>query len=142
MNPSINTVLNAIDKSLAERDGNVDRFCSHLDKDIADLAKEVKEIKQEVQNPMILDANADKLIVKKKLDQLQMTMEELQKRAFQYKAYQKNFKVEVTKYEELEEVHSELRLKQLLWDSIDEWDKMVAEWMEVCFWVFFTFPFN
>ena len=80
---------------------------------------------------MILDASADMLIVRKQLDKLQTTMEELQKRAFTYKAYQKNFKVEMTKYEELEEVHSELKLKQLLWDSIDEWDKMVAEWNDV-----------
>ena len=38
--------------------------------------------------------------------------------------------VEVTKYDELEEVHAELKLKQLLWDSIDEWDNMVNDWME------------
>ena len=37
----------------------------------------------------------------------------------------------MTKYEELEEVHAELKLKQLLWDSIDEWDKTNEEWMEV-----------
>ena len=37
----------------------------------------------------------------------------------------------MTKYEELEEVHAELKLKQLLWDSIDEWDKLFGEWMEV-----------
>ncbi len=42
-------MLNAIDKSLAERDANVDKFCNHLDKDIAELAKEVKEVKQESQ---------------------------------------------------------------------------------------------
>lgn len=39
--------------------------------------------------------------------------------------------VETTKYEELEEVDSELKLKQLLWDSIDDWDNMINEWMEV-----------
>ena len=37
----------------------------------------------------------------------------------------------MTKYEELEEVDSELKLKQLLWDSIDDWDSMINEWMEV-----------
>ena len=42
-------VRNAIDKSLAERDSNIDKFCSSLDKDIAILNKEVKKIKQETQ---------------------------------------------------------------------------------------------
>ena len=123
--------MNAIDKSLAERDQNVDKFCSHLDKDIAELSKEVKEVKQESQNPMILDAGADQVTVRRTLQKMHERMEELQKRAFLYKSYQKNFKVEVTKYDELEEVHAELKLKQLLWDSIDEWDKMITEWSEV-----------
>ena len=56
---SINAVLNCIDKALADRDANVDKFCSHLDKDIAELGKEVKEVKQESQNPAILDARSD-----------------------------------------------------------------------------------
>lgn len=45
----MNAVRNAIDKSLAERDQNVDKFCSALDKDIADLGKQVKQVKQEAQ---------------------------------------------------------------------------------------------
>lgn len=65
------------------------------------------------------------------LRNMQEKMEEFQQRAFQYKTYQKNFKVEVTKYEELEEVHAEIRLKQLLWDSLNEWDGAVDQWMQV-----------
>ena len=52
---SISSVLNCIDKSMAERDQNVDRFCAHLDKDIGELSREVKEVKTESQNPSILD---------------------------------------------------------------------------------------
>ena len=37
----------------------------------------------------------------------------------------------MTKYEELEETHAELKLKQLLWDSLEEWDQMSAEWTDV-----------
>jgi dynein heavy chain len=40
-------------------------------------------------------------------------------------------KVEMTKYDELEEVHAELKLKQLLWDSIDKWDNLMNTWMQV-----------
>ena len=49
LSPSINNVMNCIDKALADRDANVDKFCSHLDKDITELGKEVKEVKQESQ---------------------------------------------------------------------------------------------
>lgn len=40
---------NAIDKGVSERDANIDKFCTHMDKDIAELGKEVKAVKQEGQ---------------------------------------------------------------------------------------------
>ena len=42
-------VRNVIDKSLAERDANIDKMCTHIDKDIVSLGKEVKEVKQKAQ---------------------------------------------------------------------------------------------
>lgn len=41
--------------------------------------------------------------------------------------------VEQAKFEELEEVYAELKLKQLLWDAIDEWDSLFASWVEADF---------
>lgn len=38
-----------IDKSLAERDADIDKMCTHIDKDIVALGKEVKEVKQKAQ---------------------------------------------------------------------------------------------
>ncbi|KAL8568337.1 Dynein heavy chain 6, axonemal [Nucella lapillus] len=133
LNPSITNVRNAIDKALAERDGNIDRFCTHLDKDITELGKEVKEVKQEAQNPMILDPTADKDRVVSLLKKLLNQMDELQQRAFTYKSYQKNFKVEVTKFDALEEAHAELKLKDLLWKAIDEWDNHLQDWTSAKF---------
>ncbi|XP_077994098.1 dynein axonemal heavy chain 6-like [Glandiceps talaboti] len=128
LNPSVSAVRNAIDKAVGERDANIDKFCNSLDKDIAELNKDVKEIKQESQNPMILDGNADRDKIMTVLSRLQERMSKIQRTAFTYKSYQKNFKVEITKYEELEEVHAELKLKQLLWDSLRDWDAQAEEW--------------
>ncbi|KAK3599709.1 hypothetical protein CHS0354_037182 [Potamilus streckersoni] len=130
LNPSITNVRNAIDKALTERDANIDKFCTHLDKDIAELSKEVKEVKQEAQNPIILDVHSEKEKVKNVLKKLLVQMDELQKRAFTYKSYQKNFKVEVAKFDALEEAHAELKLKELLWTAIDDWDNLVTEWTQ------------
>lgn len=46
-----------------------------------------------LQDPQILDINADQEKVKVQLTELQSFLDDLQKRAFQYKSYQKNFKV-------------------------------------------------
>ena len=67
---------------------------------------------------------ATKLLIEKLINEI----EDLQRTAYTYKNYQKNFKVEVTKFDELEEVISEIKLKQLLWNSLEEWDSMFNEW--------------
>ncbi|XP_030047949.1 dynein axonemal heavy chain 6 [Microcaecilia unicolor] len=130
LKPSIASVRNAIDKSVAERDASILKFCRLLDKDIEELEKELKDVKNQAQDPQILDIAADQTKVKEILKDLQTVLEELQKRAYQYKSYQKNFKVEVTKFEALEEVSAELKLKQLLWDSYSEWELLLEEWLK------------
>ena len=40
-------------------------------------------------------------------------------------------KVEVTKFDALEEAHAELKLKELMWNAIDEWDECLADWTQV-----------
>lgn len=37
----------------------------------------------------------------------------------------------MSKFEALEEVSAELKLKQLLWDSLSEWDQLQQEWLKV-----------
>ncbi|XP_050800280.1 dynein axonemal heavy chain 6 isoform X6 [Gopherus flavomarginatus] len=133
LKPSIVAVRNAIDKSVGERDSSITKFCQHLDQDVVELNEEVKEVKLQAQDPQILDIAADQAKVKQTLTDLQTILDELQKRAFQYKSYQKNFKVEISKFDALEEVSAELKLKQLLWYSCSEWEILQTEWMECRF---------
>ncbi|EPY82102.1 hypothetical protein CB1_000688086 [Camelus ferus] len=133
MRPSIVAVRNAIDKSVGDRETRIKQFCLHLGRDLEELNNEVNEIKLLAQDPQILDINADQDKIKVMLKDLQFVLDDLQKRAFQYKSYQKNFKVEVSKFEALEEVSAELKLKQLLWDSLSEWDQLQQEWLKAKF---------
>ncbi|ELK30056.1 Dynein heavy chain 6, axonemal [Myotis davidii] len=92
MKPSIVAVRNAIDKAVGDRDASIKQFCLHLGKDLEDLTNEVNDVKLQAQDPQILDINADQDKVKSQLNELQLILDDLQKRAFQYKSYQKNFK--------------------------------------------------
>lgn len=38
--------------------------------------------------------------------------------------------MEVAKFEELEETIAEIKLKELLWTSLEEWDKLCEEWRD------------
>ena len=37
----------------------------------------------------------------------------------------------MTKFDALEEAHAELKLKELLWNAIDEWDNLLGDWTQV-----------
>ncbi|XP_063473624.1 dynein axonemal heavy chain 6 isoform X8 [Symphalangus syndactylus] len=130
MKPSIVAVQNAIDKSVGDRESSIKQFCVHLSSDLEELNNEVNEVKLQAQDPQILDISADQDKIRLILNNLQSVLADLQKRAFLYKSYQKNFKVEVSNFEALEEVSAELKLKQLLWDSFSEWDKLQQEWLK------------
>jgi dynein heavy chain, axonemal len=78
--------------------------------------------------PSILDPNADEVLTKALLNKLIQDIEDLQRTAYTYRNYQKNFKVEVTKIDELIETAGEIKLKELLWNSLEEWDNYFEQW--------------
>ena len=38
--------------------------------------------------------------------------------------------VDVTRFDELEETHAEVRMKQQLWESLKSWDVETSEWVD------------
>ena len=80
---------------------------------------------------MILDPEAEEEKVRSFVHDLLSKLEDLKQRSVTFKTYQKNFKVEVTKFEELNDTYSEVKLKQLLWESQKEWDAVYEGWMKV-----------
>ncbi|XP_051560675.1 dynein axonemal heavy chain 6 [Myxocyprinus asiaticus] len=128
--PCVSAIRNTIDKALGERESNVDKFCQHLQQDINQLNNKVHEVKEQAENHQLLDKDADRSNIRMLLGDIQISIDELQAQAFQFKTYQKNFKVEVTKYEALEQLSAEVKLKQLLWESLEEWENLENSWMQ------------
>ena len=48
----------------------------------------------------------------------------------------------MTKFDALEEAHAELKLKELLWNAIDEWDNLLGDWTQVLSYLFIYFFLN
>ncbi|XP_027139394.1 dynein heavy chain 6, axonemal [Larimichthys crocea] len=127
---NINKLQKDIDKAAAVRDSNMNSFSSSLHNDINDLKSEVKKVKLKLQEPQILDITADSSQVHLLLEEIQISVDELQSQASVYNSYQKKFKVEVTKFDSLEELTAAFRLKQLLWNSLEEWDSLQDGWRQ------------
>ncbi|XP_045894233.1 dynein axonemal heavy chain 6-like [Micropterus dolomieu] len=130
LQPSIDSLQSLIDKAVLEREPSVETFCSSLQKGIKELDREVMNIKLMSQDPQILDINADSTQVRLLLEELQISIDELLAQASAYTSYQKKFKVEVTRFDTLEDLTAEFRLKQLLWNSLEEWDSLQDGWRQ------------
>ncbi|KAG7265209.1 hypothetical protein CRUP_027698, partial [Coryphaenoides rupestris] len=130
---SVAAMQSAVDRSVEERDANVDRFCGCLRKDIVELNQEVKTVKQKAQDCQILDIDADASKVRRLLAEIQISIDELQGQAFTYTSYQKKIQVEVTGFDALDELSAEVKLKRLLWDSLEQWDSIHDSWMQSAF---------
>ncbi|XP_047430741.1 dynein axonemal heavy chain 6 [Mugil cephalus] len=127
---SINSLQTIIDEAAAEKDNSMDKFCSSLNKDIKKLKHAAMEVKLKSQDPQILDINTDSSQVRRLLGDIQISIDELQAQASDYNSYQKKFKMEVTKFDTLEELTAEFRLKQLLWDSLENWKSLQEGWRQ------------
>jgi dynein heavy chain len=130
LRPEVSRLRSAVDKAVSNREQYVDKFCSHLNKDIMELSQEVKDIKNEAQKPAILDPTSDGDKILDYLKELLFKLNDLQDKAFQYKSYQKAFKVEVSRFEDLEETHAEVKLKQTLWLTQKSWEIDYTKWMQ------------
>ncbi|GFO48619.1 dynein heavy chain 6, axonemal [Plakobranchus ocellatus] len=82
---------------------------------------------------MLLDPKSGKEEVRTMLDAELENMAVVVEKVKHIKEMQKELKVDVLKFEYLAEVQSELKLRDTLWSSLDDWDKMIINWMEVPF---------
>ncbi|XP_056443291.1 dynein axonemal heavy chain 6 [Gadus chalcogrammus] len=133
LGPSMTAVQGAVEKASAERDANVDKFCTFLQRDIKELNQEVKAVKEKAHDGQVLDIAADPARVRLLLGDIQISIDELHAQATTYSSYQRRFQVELTGFDALEELSAEVKLKHLLWDSLEEWDTVHDTWMQAPF---------
>ncbi|XP_028284655.1 dynein heavy chain 6, axonemal [Parambassis ranga] len=129
---SMNSLHTAIDKAATERSTSMNTFSSSLEKDINKLLQDVQLIMLKVhkETPQIVDNNADSSQVRPLLEEIQISIDELQARASTYNSYEKKLKVEVTRFGALDDLNAQFKLKRLLWDSMEEWDSLQDGWLQ------------
>ncbi|KAK7929355.1 hypothetical protein WMY93_005750 [Mugilogobius chulae] len=129
LKPAISTLeANILDLSMACTEKDItEKFIVSLKKDVKHLKEEIMKLDHKSQDKQILDINADPAKVQLLLDEIQISVDELRAKAATYMSYQKRFNVEVN-FDSLDMLTSEVRLKQLLWNSLKEWDTLQENW--------------
>ncbi|XP_042075509.1 LOW QUALITY PROTEIN: dynein axonemal heavy chain 6 [Haplochromis burtoni] len=130
LEPFIESLSSVMLKAVLQRNGTMEKFCSCLQKDMKEIKQEDMKIQVKLQDPQILDINADSSQVHLLLREIKISIEKLQAKASSCIAYQKKFKMEVTKFESLEQLTAMFKLKQLLWTSLEQWEPLQNVWQQ------------
>ncbi|XP_055643505.1 dynein axonemal heavy chain 6 [Toxorhynchites rutilus septentrionalis] len=111
----------------------INKFDLCLQTDIARIFSEVEEINEQVLKEWLLDVNSDPAQIRDCLIDLSERLTSCQRKAQEYRKYQKEFRLEVTRFEKLDHVINEVKLRQTLWDSVQQWNESVELWSEIKF---------
>ncbi|KAG8234154.1 hypothetical protein J437_LFUL014944 [Ladona fulva] len=125
---TLTTLRNIIEAKISDKGNIIALFNDQLNKDITSLIGEVSDINCAISQPMLVDINSNPEEVKLILTELDEKLQEIKKRANQFKGYQQVIKMEITKYDILEEAIANVHLRQLLWESVEVWYAQVEEW--------------
>ncbi|XP_034043922.1 dynein heavy chain 6, axonemal-like isoform X3 [Thalassophryne amazonica] len=109
---------------------NKKRFCTSLRKDMKILNQKINEILQKSDMKQILDIQTDPVEVRVLLGDIQISVDEVQAQASVYASHQKYLKMEEAEFPLLECLSEEVRLKQLLWDSLEKFSSLQNEWTQ------------
>nr|KAI8735296.1 dynein heavy chain 6; axonemal-like [Biomphalaria glabrata] len=156
LSPSFQHLKNTILYCEAKKDDNIRKFSSQLDSLIGNIKTSLMDLKIRVQDPELLHVDTHPLSALETTRLLQEEVHILSIKARSYASYQERFGSSLSKqrksyYGELQglerrsdnsiqeiqadlsEIERDLTLRTLLWQSLEEWAKLVEEWMETPF---------
>ncbi|GJQ70897.1 hypothetical protein Trydic_g814 [Trypoxylus dichotomus] len=117
-----------VDKKVEKRPKTMKKFNDQMNKDISVLIADVGVIKNECLQPWLYDIESNPNEVNAFLNDLHDRLVACQNRAKEFKDFQKEFRMEVSRFDILDEVMADVKLRMLLWESMDTWAKTMNEW--------------
>uniref|UniRef100_A0A1I8P355 AAA+ ATPase domain-containing protein n=1 Tax=Stomoxys calcitrans TaxID=35570 RepID=A0A1I8P355_STOCA len=130
-------LVNRTNDKLKEIQGKRVDFVKQLEnkmnEDIKLIFEETHEVFVELQDPLLIDKEADLSLMKSRLKGLLEHLERLHERAKEYTGYQKEFKIDITMFTEMDTAFTEIKLRQSLHTTMEEWEENHYRWVRVDF---------
>ncbi|OWF46435.1 Dynein heavy chain 6, axonemal [Mizuhopecten yessoensis] len=159
LGPSFRHLKSTVLYSEAKKDENIRKFSRDLDNLIFSIRTKIMDLKNRIQDPDLLHMDTMSVTALETIRDLQEGVQELSVKARSYAAYQERFGsslttgrkgvyVEIEEYlmidkrdnksaqeiqSELNELEHDIMLRRILWQSQEEWMKLVDEWTATVF---------
>ncbi|KAF4523959.1 hypothetical protein B566_EDAN012432 [Ephemera danica] len=113
---------------MSERDVIVLQFEHEICRDMAQLLTEVASVQESVSESSLLDIESDIEEVQLALHQLRTRLDESQSKEDYIREQQVQYQLKVPECAMLAEAKEAVRLRQLLWDSLEFWESKLEDW--------------
>jgi len=139
--PTVQQLNEVIEMAVDTKEDNINKFSVELENNYSDLLNEVLEIRNKVQEPIILNQSSKSENILQLLDALSDGLQKLEDKKCKFEEWEKLFETENpnvdkqqqpklenkdldAKKEIMVETKTEVELKRTLWKSIENWKKM------------------
>lgn len=120
--------VETLEAAEAAKDSYIVQFTGDLDQQEAEMTAEASRIRNAAQEEVVLDADSDMSRALGITGRLVEEIGELKDLAKRIVRYRQLFKLPENRYPELEESALEVELKHLMWQSMEEWENITADW--------------
>ena len=125
-----NALKSSITKVEERLEKNKRRFAKQLKTEVPLLRDEIYESRASLGHDMIADVNASPHAVTDYLQSIEDLLLGHETQARDYQRYQKALVLEVTAFDELDEVKADLMVKQDMWGNLGGWRRLTVNWCE------------
>lgn len=139
--PTVQQLNEVIEMAIDTKEDNINKFSAELEKNYSELLNEVLDIRNKVQEPIILNQSSKSENILQLLDALSDGLQKLEDKKCKFEEWEKLFESENpnldkhqqqsrldnkeldAKKEIMLETKTEVELKRTLWKSIENWKK-------------------
>ncbi|XP_017463779.1 PREDICTED: dynein heavy chain 6, axonemal-like, partial [Rhagoletis zephyria] len=129
----VNRGSELLKETQARRPDFINQLNQRMLADIDVLREEIHDIALGVQISELLDINTGSKKAKGILDDLNQRLSACKERVEEYIGYQKEFKIDISQFLEMDDTFLEIRMRNNLWQSLDEWDAALDSWVNMEF---------
>ena len=133
MESSIGQVSHLVAQNQEKQEERTNAFTADIDAKIEALRTKATDLRQESENPILFDGKTEMSEALELLAQLQEKFDAIKADSVKFEEYQEVLKVPVTRYDEVETLEVNMRLKTNMWQGLKDWGIQVEEWKAAAF---------
>ncbi|XP_032594376.1 dynein axonemal heavy chain 6 [Drosophila grimshawi] len=125
----MNRTKDTLAEILEKRQDFINQLEEVMQDDINALKEDIHEVAIEVVEEWLLMSTSNRTTVNDKLDDLLARMTACRERADELLGYQKEFRIDMTMYEEMDTGFYDIRMRQNLYKTLIDWEESLSSWL-------------